>query len=142
MVMCPAPVAQITNFQTDFLIGQWTSLMHILGLHLRFLLLLCLLGGPQLLRFEVVMDLSIEVTLERDLPAAFLGRGGVVKKFIVVSVVGTRASAKKVPSGASQGSLGAPNAHRARALRTMQKHNLVQEGKQHRSVGARLSEGY
>ena len=87
MVMCPAPVAQITNFQTDFLIGQWTSLMHILGLHLRFLLLLCLLGGPQLLRFEVVMDLSIEVTLERDLPAAFLGRGGVVKKFIVVSVV-------------------------------------------------------
>ena len=45
VVVRPASVSQVTDLKRDLLVSEWSSLVHILGLHLSFLLLFSLLLG-------------------------------------------------------------------------------------------------
>ena len=68
----PAPIAQITDLQRDFLISKRASLMHVLLLHLLLLFLPRFLLSKKLLVLEVGLHLSIKVSFHSQFPGAFL----------------------------------------------------------------------
>lgn len=71
MVMCPAPIAQVANLQSDVLSGERAPLMHVFLFEGRALLLLFQLCYQHVFRPEVVLDLPWEIPLPDELP---LGR--------------------------------------------------------------------
>ena len=64
--------------------------MHILCRHFGFLLSFGFLSGSQLLVLQIIMDLSVKVALQSNLPVAFLSDRRIVEKLVVISIIRTR----------------------------------------------------
>lgn len=65
VVVSPAPVAQITNFQLDVLVCKWSSLVHVLFLLLLFQLILI-----QIFLFAsiIILNFSWKISIKYELP--------------------------------------------------------------------------